>query len=312
MSIYPARLLGLVALLAGTPAWAECDISADGPSQVRFTGENSAGYDSFARANYSAGFAIRLANRSADDSCKLLVSIQRPLDRQALGNGAGAFLNYEVVEAFSRSSAIDPETSAGPPPNALRLALRPRQRVEQQFRFFIPPGQIVPSGAYSDELAYRIYDADTLELLVERGFQVQTRVSQQMAIFIADNTAGRSDSSPSGERRGRMDFGRLTTNESRSLGILVLSNDDYAMRLESENHGALQHVGRDAAARIPYTATLGGRAVDLSNGSTVLSGYAATTRRGLLQSLNVVIGEVGAARAGQYRDRLMITVEPDS
>lgn len=312
MSRIFTRALPLLALFASAPAWAECSIRAEGPAQVRFGGENSDGYDSFARANTSASFQIRVTNQDRDESCNLLVSIQRPLGRQALTNGAGAFLGYEVVESSMRSSAIDPDTSAGPPQNALRMSLRPGQRSQNQFRFFIPPGQVVPSGSYHDELVYRIYDAETLELLTERGFQLQTRVGQQMAIFVADNLSGQLRGDDHSARRGRMNFGQLKSNESRSLGITILSNDGYAVRLESENRGALQHVAYGPEARIAYTATFGGRPIDLSSGMAVFSGYAATTRSGATQSLNVVIGEVGAARAGPYSDRLQITVEPDS
>ncbi len=311
MKLISATASLFMLFFAASEASAQCDVQVEVPAQVRFTGEDSGGYDSYDTANFASDFTVRIHNQDTAKPCSMLLSIQRDIGTQLLENGTGGALNYELLDSRNRNNIVDTETLSGRPPRALEINLRPGERTERRFNFYIPPRQTVPSGDYSDTVLVRAFDAVDAEIISDETIRLQTKVKSQTAIFLSDARAPGSSIMENSRRPGQIDFGELQTNETQSIGLLVVSNDSYTIRVESENNGALVHDRSSRADMIDYQAYFASRPVDLSGGTALLGGFPSTAVGGSNSILQIIIGEVGKARAGRYQDRLTLTVLPD-
>lgn len=297
--------------LAAQPTQATCRADLQAPAEVRFAGADGRGYDSFASATYATDLTVSLVNQS-DDPCTLLLSFQAAPGSRDLTNGGGGRLSYDIGQNGQRDNIVDADLVGGVPAHAVRITLPGEARVSRHFSFSIPAGQIQPSGAYGDTILVRLLDGTDLDVIRERSVRLQTRVTQQASIFVADNDFREALRAGAGDHHGKIDFGDLHTDETASIGLTILSNDPYDIRFESDHHGALWQDADGQVSRIPYRASFGGRPLNLAGGPSVLRGYMATGHSGATQPLEIRIGDVGTAHAGRYADRIVVTVLPDA
>jgi len=304
--------LALIGVLLGGSipqiAMARCDVSLDAPGQVRFQGGGGTGYEAFDASRHETEFVLTVSN-SGTAVCNGLISLQRAVSTTiGLAGPAGQTLAYVVAPPGSLSTIVDNQFDAGRPPNAIAVTVPPGESRIQRLSLTVAPQQVVPSGDYGDTVLVRLIDSSDLELSAERSLQLTSNVRSTMSILLFASSF--SGSSTAGTRNYRMDFGALQAGEQSSVTVLVQANDEYALRFSSANRGAMTHSTLGSSQSIPYTATIGGRELNLSTGETIFSVASSTSLSGASQQLNVRIGEVGPARAGNYQDELTITVLP--
>jgi hypothetical protein len=121
---------------------------------------------------------------------------------------------------------------------------------------------------------------------------------------------------------GRMDFGRLSAGQARTLDFQTLASSNFRLTLNSDYGGVLRRAEpcgavmpppTDAADSISYTVYLDGR--QISDGQNILISQQASGRRMTRQqhALEVRIDDgfsPATTRAGRYCDVLKLTVEP--
>lgn len=174
-------------------------------------------------------------------------------------------------------------------------------------RLSIAPEQVAPAGAYDERIVARLFDQrGGGRLADEQDLTLRTHVQSLAEINLARQPGLGFDA---GRSYDVVDFEELETGESRSIVLRVRANASYRLTLTSENAGALVHEDRGGSDRIAYTARLDGRDVDLAAAVLVLRdplSYGASEEL----IFDVIIGEVGDARAGQYADMITVFVEP--
>lgn len=320
MKLAATAALILGAMLLPSPAHARCDVSIDSPAQVRFEGEDNAGYDSYSRSRYSTEFSLSIRNRDADTTCSALLSVQRLPGVSGLQSSISATpLRYELSPGGSLANAIDVESDVGRPPNALTISVPPGGAYTQRLAFHVPPRQSVRSGDYAETLLLRVLQEDDLSIVAERNLSLQATVRRQASILLYDAPAAAAASTGAegaGNRSLRMDFQTLETGEEASLVMLVQSNDPYDIDVTSQNGGSMRLLGAVPSSAAPtdtidYRLFVSGTELDLRTGLASLGIAPPTGITGATNVMRVVIGDVSRKRAGRYEDQLTIAVRPD-
>ena len=156
-------------------------------------------------------------------------------------------------------------------------------------------------GGYQDTVRVAVYEGDLTDyrLADTRTVKVRTQVAAVVEVSLIDG-GGRRDLAGA---RSVLDFGRLTTGETKHFRIDVKTNSGYDIALESENRGALRLADAAASSRVPYTLALDGLALDLGSAVSLPFSTARPSHR-----FAVTIGRIGNALSGRYQDNLLVTV----
>lgn len=107
-----------------------------------------------------------------------------------------------------------------------------------------------------------------------------------------------------------LNFGILTTGQTQSFDIVVLSNSGYNLYFSSTNNGNLKHVNYNS--NVIYSMYVNNGQVNLTTSSSnpvpVASGVGLTANEGVRIPIRVTMGEVKNQLAGQYADVIFITI----
>jgi hypothetical protein len=176
---------------------------------------------------------------------------------------------------------------------------------QSALRLFLPNlREDFPAGVYREQFTVRYWcdDADVTHPYEIRGI---VTVTVQVPNVLSANVAGAST-------RGEIDFLDFATL-SRSLSVSVRSTGPYVVTAESLNGSVMLREGArgsDAADRIPYVVTFGGRSLALGAANSVVNPRAGLAGQQI--PLNVTMDDVSTKRAGRYRDTLVLTLAPVS
>lgn len=199
----------------------------------------------------------------------------------ALRNGS-----HELNTRFVRSPRF-----AQPADNLIRLtgiARRDmiRDRVLLLDMLEAPSGQFVPPGEYSADLAMR----------VGSGPPVSFRVSLFVApsVTLLDGGASRN-----------LSLGDVSDGGFARSDFLYRTNSSLLVTAYSDNRGTLLHEDGEAFGRVPYTARIDGKIIDLTGQSPVTLPFVDSRQR--TGTLAVNVDPQPVAFAGTYRDTLTIT-----
>lgn len=199
----------------------------------------------------------------------------------ALRNGGN-----ELETRFVRSSQF-----AQPGDNLVRLTGNARRGLlRDRILLFdmleAQPGQFVPPGEYSAVLSMR----------VGNGLPVSFRVGLFVApsVMLLDGGATRN-----------LSLGEVSDGGFASSDFMYRTNASLLVTAFSDNQGTLQHEGGKAFGRIPYTARIDGRVLDLTGQSPITLPFVDSRKRA--GTLAVTVEPQPEAFAGIYRDTLTMT-----
>lgn len=212
-------------------------------------------------------------------------------------------LKFEVIEhglnvlspdeMFDRSIAYD---------------FRGQKTATIEFDLIVPRGQKVGTGALDLDLVYRLVNAaceNEACRMMPREERIPVPLSLQVKSIARIALSG-------GRRAGSIDFGALTTNETRQIGVEVTATTPFKVQFDSENDGVMLLDGGSRAREeetIPYALKLNGQ--EVSESAPYLdSAQTGTGGQMLSTMLDVTILDADSKRAGDYRDVLTITIEP--
>jgi spore coat protein U-like protein len=296
-----------VMLLAPLSTQAACKkLSVDSIDRAVFNPVG--GYDVFGANTAPTTAPVSIHNSTG--SCSYFITVgtgQSGGPEREMRNGAG-ILRYQIYAAANQGNILRDIPGAAVN-EVLGGTLGPGDQSHQRlFYLAVPAHQVVPPGTYRDTVAITLYEGD-LSAYTEirsRNVQIQAFVPERIDLSVVDTGMAMDPS-----RSSRViDFGSLTQGKTSSFDLLVRSNAGYTITMMSENNGAMKILDPGDSSTIPYVFRLAGSAINLdSKRATVISSSAtSTTAAGEPHNMQVTIGPVGDATAGDYQDNLTITI----
>ncbi len=293
MRTFLGALVGAIFSCLTATAHAACEASfAEGATSVSLVSGTAFGEQELAER-----FFVRVRNSGAD-ACALRLVVSR--DLASSDPRFPAFLLVGPAGAIPIVAA----TTAGYDVNtAVTVNIPPGGQVSVPYDVRVDAGWGSEAGSYALDLVYQLFDATAL---VELASQ-RTRLILDIPTVARVRFAGASGSGgPAQVEMGELSPIAPTT--SPPLAIRVLSTAGYRMQLSSANGGALVRIG--GSERIPYHLTLSGRLLDLSGGAGWVHVGQHTSAAGDVHPVSITIYPDPTRHAGNYTDRVTITVTP--
>jgi len=171
------------------------------------------------------------------------------------------------------------------------------------FLFYVPPGQVVAAGTYTDTVTVGVYNAyNSTTPITSTPISITTVVVAAAALSIVPTGAGFSASTSQ-----TLDFGTLAIGQSKACDLLVKKNTSATVTFNSANGGVMKTIPTPDTNQIAYIFVANGTTLNLASAANLglPTGVNAT---GMRLPINVTIGDISAAAAGNYQDQVTITV----
>jgi hypothetical protein len=256
-------------------------------------------YDPFNPLGVTDNYRITIAN-TGTETCNYELIFRSKGSEPMLGgkltytltdtSGAPLFTNVpvEMAPAVRTKTAIAPGASA-----------------QIEFLVKIARGQFAAPAMLEDTPHIELYALDengrpVASLLQEALLQINYNVDRVFSVNVKGTSASIAT----------VHFGTLTKGAMRTVEIQARSNLTYQLDVASDNHGALVLTPKVAGQdwRVGYTATLGGQALDLRDGTSLHDLQPTMPGVDASYPLTVTIGDVAQKRAGRYEDVITITI----
>ncbi len=175
-----------------------------------------------------------------------------------------------------------------------------------EFDLRIGRGQAVSSGELAFDIVYRSAEQGCVDAACGSAF------AETVPVVLAVDPVKTFSLSLAGAARGSIDFGTLTSGQTRSLSLSATATAPYQIVFETENGQKLLLEGGSAARpedNVAYTMTLNGNPVseDLPYSERALFGTGGVVS---IADLAFTIASAEGKRAGKYRDTVTITITP--
>ncbi len=171
------------------------------------------------------------------------------------------------------------------------------------FTFYVPPGQVVAAGTYSDTVTFGIYTAyNTANPMTSKSITITTVVAASAALSIVPSGSAFSTSTSQ-----TLAFGTLATGQSLGCDLLVKQDTTATVTFSSANGGVMKAIPTPDSNQIPYTFVANGTTLNLASAANVLLPAGVSTS-GTRVPIRVTIGDISAAAAGNYQDQITVTV----
>lgn len=271
-----------------------CKLSLHVPGDVEWRGPRSRGYEPEAAALH--GERIVLDVRNLGGSCAYELQIA-PVGGAARMIGRLGALNYRLkTEGGASEDAADQLTVSEQFHSAGGVA-------SIGFVVEMMTAQYVPAGQYASDVEITLVTLQSgiMHVADTKRLRVSTNVWPRIYASVGERADG-------GISSHQINLGRLKTGLERELDFSVYANSAYRISIESENQLRLKH--DKAPVYVPYGLVLDGVPVDLDHlveEHTISKGSI-----GRLHDFRLTVGRVEAGHpAGQYADRLMVTISAD-
>ena len=175
------------------------------------------------------------------------------------------------------------------------------------FTFFVPPGQAVPPGTYTDTVTIGIYSAyNSLSPMTTQTITISVVVAAAAAVSIVPTGGPFNSANP----QLTLNFGTLSVGQIQSCDVLIKQNNNCTVFYSSANNGVLKEIPIPTTDAIPYTCVAGGLTLDLSHpGSVPLPPGLSPAPDGNRYSVTITIGNLSNPSAGTYQDQITLTVQ---
>ncbi len=245
----------------------------------------------------SERFQVRLRN-DGSSSCEVRLAIGRDM-----AASDPAFPTYTLAGPSGAVNAVDASAARLAASSFVDVIVPPGGEVAVPFDLRFRLGWGSEAGSYSEALDFFLFRRDSRAEIATQRTMVNLTVPTAARIRFAGASGGRG--------AARLEMGALssvTPTVSPPFAIRVLSTSGYQMQLESENAGALRRT--NGPERIPYRMTVDNRPLNLAGGGDMISVGRHTSSVGDVHPVSVVVDPDPARHAGEYRDRVTVTVTP--
>lgn len=303
MTLTPPPALGLLlpvlAALAAPPAHAAAPCSGSIVSGNLVSGKTA--YDPYSARSVADSYGIVVTNTSASP-CSFGLNFQTADAQLQLGKT----LAFTMLDASGRQ--FNPDLiGARPTVQLVSPEVAPNASYTFNYQIGLERGQSASAGSYSSALTLNLYALHQGQIaggaLGSKTCQITYVTPQSLSV----NLKG-------GALTTTLSFSPMNAGAQRQVFIEARANQPYAMRVSSDNGGAMVLSPAIAGQKwsVPYTAKLDGAVLDLrqQTSAAVQSSaiqIATAPRKDAEHCLTITIGDVANKRAGTYRD--VITVE---
>ncbi|WP_170003316.1 hypothetical protein [Pseudopontixanthobacter vadosimaris] len=286
-----ALILALCVAAASAPAAAACAPSfVDDPTTVQLTPGPS-----FDREQLFERLNVRVRNEG-DDPCLLRFNVTDRTGSVADGFPAISIVGPNGIGTSPGSPAIGSTASFG-----AELAIPANGQVVVPLEVRTVVGWGSRAGLYNRELELQLLNVQTAQELGSRRTQLTLTIPRTALIRFAG--AGGTDGPP------RIEMGPLSPvapTRSPPFALRILSTSPYLIDVTSDNNGSLRREG--ASDLIPYRMTLGGQEMMLAGSRDSMQVGRHTNSVGDVLPVTIVTQPDPEYHAGQYQDRITITV----
>lgn len=309
-------LLFALALFLPGLAQAQCvfgSVRAD--AQLLFPGASGSAYDVFDDGAYA--LAIPLTVEKASGVCEYSIGATDAGGGQRYLTNGGDRLSYNLYVAQNFSDAYRLlDQSHGAADNLLRGQFNDPGAETQTHVFFfhIPPGQIVRSGQFTDNVTLNVCQGNLISACdnpLSIPMTVAAHVPSVANLSLVDSGVATFDPYALSYR---IDFGELSPSTSgmrMGLNMLVRGNNGFTVTMQSENGGRLVHLEGEYEGSVPYETRINGLSHNLGQGTPVpvVDTNLTTGPNGIVYPIDFTLGQVppGLA-AGPYRDIIILNV----
>ena len=300
-------LMGVVLASAGT-AGACTSLQIRSLGQQTWDGSAGSGYEVFESTQLVQAVNFQVRKRGAT-GCDFFVTAATGSSgsfNRELQSG-GALLTYNLYTSSTPANVIQ-DLSVGSPTVLSGTAPGGNATIELTFYWSADPSQVVDSLTYQDDITVSLYEGTPASSTLHDTDSVRfrTRVDDTTDLSLV-NSGGGFDAT---DIQQNLDFQTLSEGASLGFDLLVRTNTGYDITMSSTNRGVLVMTDPNPdGSRIPYTLRLDSAVVDLGGNTTTISGpTGATTAAGNRHVVEVEIGAIGNASAGNYGDEVTITV----
>jgi hypothetical protein len=220
----------------------------------------------------------------------------------------GNALNYALYTSSAVTFQLKaPTTATANEVISGSVAGQSSQVIPLSFIFYIPPGQVVPPGTYTDRITFSVYPAynstgppDTTVTITFSAV-----VAAGAAVSIVPTGSSFNSSAP----QLTLDFGTLQTGQAKSCDVLIKQNNYCTVNYSSANSGVLKQVPTPTTDQIPYTLSSSGMYLNLAQPGSIMLGPGVSPQPdGNRYPITITIGTVGNPAAGTYQDEITISV----
>ncbi len=231
-------------------------------------------------------------------------------DRRLTGPG-GATMAYQLVNPLEDNAVVKDLSGASDGSGLIADSIRgggPAGRtVSVPFDLMVPAGQVLAAGTYIDTVTLSLYKG----LTGQDGLRDQAVIPISLVVppFVSVSVVDTGGVFDPAANQAHLDFGALRQGDARSLDVLVRTNVDYQVSIESMHRGFMAILATGDDSLVPYTLEVDGIPRDLSSGAAPIgSGSGPSATVGNRYGLTFAIGEVGDATSGDYEDNLTVIV----
>lgn len=290
MRAYLAFSASLIAILPSA-AYGACTPSFAGGSDT-VTLAPSATMDS---QQLTERFFITVRN-DGDEACSLRLAVGRDVV-----NSDAQFPNYSLAGPNGNLILVALPAASSNPNVSVPITVPANGQVAIPYDVRLTVGWGAQAGTYVEELGFLLLSPSSRSEIASQ----RTRLSLAIPAAARIRFAGASAAGGA----ARVEMGRLSpTSQTRSppFAIRVLSTAGYRMELVSQNGGAL--VRDSGADRIAYQMSLGRRLLNLGGAGDAITVGRHTNSAGDVHPVSIVIEPDPARHAGNYADRVTVTV----
>jgi spore coat protein U-like protein len=279
---------------------------------VDWRGKHGAGYDVFDPTPYSQTVDFLVSHSGPPCSYFVTFSKNTPAGRPRAMTSGGETLDYNLYARPSLNTVLKDLPSALPNEvisGRFGVDGAPQQR---SFVFALPAWQIKRAGTYSDTVRVSLYSGTLTDHTLAQSVVIQLRARVPALVDVSLVAPG-GGFDPLALNQW-LDFGPLAGGKTHDFDLRVRSNAGYSVSLQSDNGGVLKSQEAGSTDSVPYQLVIGGSPTPLHGKSvSVLQRRAAlTSPQGDGHSVRVIIGQLGNASPGNYRDVITVTVQADN
>ncbi len=173
------------------------------------------------------------------------------------------------------------------------------------FTLFVPTGQGVPPGTYTDTVIIGVRSAyNSGTVLTSQTITIRVIVPATAVLSIVPTGGGFSSSTSQ-----TLNFGQLASAQVRSCDLLIKKNTACTVAFTSANLGVLKMIPTPTTDQVPYVFRVNGTPLNLSGTANVnLPVGVSPAPDGTRLPVIVTMGDPAGATAGNYEDQITITV----
>jgi len=295
-------LTAMAAALPSTIAWA-CALAMTVPGSVSVA--DIGGYDPLGPGRGLTAVPIQVVSTSG--TCQFFITASET----SVGSGTrqlegpGGSLRYQLYTT-AIPDTVWREIPIATPSETLRNIVNSQNQFQTvNFWTYIPSGQFLGAGTYSESLRVSLYEGSPESAHPRLVSSAIVNFNARVLATVRARIDGGGGLSPLQGSRTMLDFGELSAGSSRNFDLVVEANAGYRITLQSMNGGVMRNERERLAIPVQYTLTIDGAAVQLG---AVAELHATGSGGAQRHRGTVTLGLVEKLLAGTYRDEILVTI----